>query len=92
MTEQQPTSKAVARFGEFVRQRRALLPRKERSDWQEVYAIASLRQVLEQVGLEMAAGIAHDADEVRALLNLAGATVEAKRAQKARPRFRGIGR
>jgi hypothetical protein len=89
---EEPTSKAVARFRQFVRERRALLPRKERSDWQEVYAIANLRQVIEQVGLEMNAGVQHDVGQVKALLNLAEATVEAKRAQKARPRFRGLGR
>jgi len=59
-------SKAYERFRELVRQRRSLLPRKERAS-REVYEIASLRQVLEQLGAELAAGIAHDQDEVVAL-------------------------
>jgi hypothetical protein len=89
----QPTSRAVERFREFVRQRRALLPRKKRGD-REVYEVASLRQIIEQVGLEMNAGIVHDAAEVRAMLNFAEEKVESKRAQKAspKPRFRGLGR
>jgi hypothetical protein len=74
-----------------VRERRALLPRKERND-REVYAIAALRQVLEQVSHEMAAGITHDADDVKALVALAQENVADKQAQKTRPRFRGLGR
>ena len=80
----EPTSRALKRFRELVRQRRSLLPRKERADWSSIYAVATLRQrrvhqptrgcgssskghrwsrisrlrqVLEQVSLEMNAGI-----------------------------------
>jgi len=90
---EQTLSPASRRFRELVHQRRALLPRKARAH-PEVYAIASLRQVMEQLSREMAAGVEHDADEVRALVNLANEKVEAKQAQKARPKpkFRGLGR
>jgi len=84
-------SKAYERFRELVRQRRSLLPRKERAS-REVYEIASLRQVLEQLGAELAAGIAHDQDEVVALHDRVAALVEAKREQRPKPRFRGLGR
>jgi hypothetical protein len=85
----QPVSPAVKRFREFVRQRRALLPRKERGD-REVYWIASLRQILEQVGFEMNAGITHDPSEVKGLIDLANVEAAAKKPAKAR--FRGLGR
>ena len=90
----EPTSRALKRFREFVRKRRALLPRKSRADWSSIYQIATLRQILEQASLEMAAGIAHDRGEVEGLLALAREKVEAKQAQMARrkPRFRGLGR
>jgi hypothetical protein len=83
----------MKRFREFVRQRRALLPRKERAS-REVHEIASLRQVLEQLSLELAAGIAHDPVEVTALQDHVADLVAAKRADtlKPRPRFRGLGR
>jgi hypothetical protein len=86
-------SKAVERFRQFVRERRALVGRKERSD-PEVFEVASLRQVMEQLSLELAAGIAHDHREVQALIAYAGSKVEEKRAREARPkpRFRGLGR
>jgi hypothetical protein len=89
----QPVSPAVKRFRELVRQRRSLLKtRKERSDWPEIYAVATLRQVLEQVSAEMNAGIAHDPTEVKALLDLAGERVEAAAKKPAKVRFRGVGR
>jgi hypothetical protein len=84
---------ATERFKELVRKRRALLPRKERNT-REVFEICSLRQVLEQLGLELAAGIAHDPVEVTALQDHVADLVAAKRADtlKPRPRFRGLGR
>jgi hypothetical protein len=88
-------SKAVERFRQFVRERRALLGRKERSD-PEIYEVASLRQVLEQVGAEMAAGFIHDPDELRALVAYANEKAATQKATMARPkpraRFRGLGR
>ena len=92
MVTDQP-SRAMKRFRELVRERRALLPRKERAD-ADIYEVAALRQVLEQVSAEMSAGIVHDDVDVKALLNFADQKVEAKRAQQARtkPRFRGVGR
>jgi hypothetical protein len=86
-------SPAVQRFRELVRQRRALLPRKERNN-REVFEIASLRQILEQLGAEIAAGRVFDGDEVLALHARVAELVEAKKAQasKPKPRFRGLGR
>jgi hypothetical protein len=80
MTEQ--PSKAAARFYELVRARRALLPRKQRND-REVYEIASLHQVLEQVSHERAAGLTHNDDDVRALIAFSQETVAAKREKEA---------
>jgi hypothetical protein len=86
-------SPAYSRFRELVRRRKSLLPRKERNT-REVFEIASLRQVLEQLNAELAAGIKHDPVEVVALQDYAGALVEEKQAQQAKPkpRFRGVGR
>jgi hypothetical protein len=86
-------SPALNRFRELVRRRRALLPRKEPAS-REVYEIASLRQVLEQLRAELAAGTEHDQDEVLALQDQVAELIEEKKAQAARPsaRFRGIGR
>jgi hypothetical protein len=80
-------SPAVERFKELVRARRALLPRKERAS-REVFAIASLRQVLEQLSAELAAGIKHDQDEVLALQDHVAELIEEKKAQAVRPSAR----
>jgi hypothetical protein len=81
----------MKRFRELVRERRSLLARKER-DWQEIYAAASLKHLLETVSAEMSAGIVHDADEVKGLIELAGEVVEKAKVKHVKPRFRGVGR
>jgi hypothetical protein len=88
-------SPALARFQALVRERRSLVRRKERSDWQMTYEVCTIRQLLEQVSAELAAGIKHDPVEVNALIARSGEMVEARRTQQAarKPqRFRGIGR
>jgi hypothetical protein len=76
VTDPVSVSPALRRFKQLVHQRRSLFKRKERSDWQSIYQVANLRQLLEQVSLEMPAGIVHDADEVQALIALANEKVE----------------
>ena len=93
MTEQ--ISPALLRFQQLVRERRSLVRRKERSDWQLTYEVCTIRQLLEQVSAELAAGVKHDPAEVEALIARSGEMVDERRAQQAarKPqRFRGLGR
>ena len=85
-------SKALERFRELVREHRAALPRKERNA-SSVYEVASLRQVLGQTRLELAAGIEHDDNELARIIALANEKVAAAPSRKPHKyRFRGLGR
>ncbi|GGI24143.1 hypothetical protein GCM10010987_27910 [Bradyrhizobium guangdongense] len=85
-------SRALERFRELVREQRAALPRKERNA-SSVYEVASLRQVMEQTRLELAAGIKHDERELAGVIALANEKVAAAPVNKpGKARFRGLGR
>jgi hypothetical protein len=95
MTEPTEKSPARKRFDALVLERKPRMHGKERSDFQSIYAVASLRQILEQLGAEISAGVVHDEAEIIALHGYANEMVVASKAKvaAAKPkRFRGLGR
>jgi hypothetical protein len=95
VTDKPQPSPAMKRFTELVRERRTRLHRKERNDPGAVFEVANLRQVAEQVSLELAAGVAHDPENVAGLQRYAdeiAAAISRKVADAKPKRFRGLGR
>jgi hypothetical protein len=90
MTNVEPASPAATRFRALVRERRAVLPRKDRADFREVYFTCSLKHLLQQISHEMNAGIRHNSDDVAALILLSNEHAATKKLP-ARKRFRGLG-
>jgi hypothetical protein len=85
---------ARMRFDELVRQRRLRLHPKERNDPAQVFHVAELRQVVEQLNRELAAGIKHDPESVAGLQEYAeqvALAISAKVAAQKPKRFRGLG-
>jgi hypothetical protein len=94
-TEDDGPSPARLRFDALVRERKLRLHPKERRDASQIFRVAELRHLIQQVDWELSAGVKHDPAMVVGLRNYAaeiGATISAKVAAAKPKRFRGLGR